>query len=150
MTSAGLACPPLLSNPLPLMQCKNSPLVFSFQTQVGVSTQGPCVELCPHRALEWVVGHCLKKQWMKEVGRGGDVEWERGVSLSLSLLWHGSGPGWGISVWGSTTASSLACFQILSLSVSSTPASLSYSPLPFPLRVRTQWCESSQAARGVI
>lgn len=39
---------------------------------------------------------------------------------------------WGISVWGSTTASSLACSQILSLSVSSAPTSLSLCfPSPF-------------------
>lgn len=60
MTSAGPACPSLLSNPLDAMQ--NAPLEFPFQAMVGVSTQGPCVELHPPRALELVVGHWLKKQ----------------------------------------------------------------------------------------
>lgn len=67
---------------------------------------------------------------------GGSVEEERGLYLSLvsdmalvlveELLCE-------------TTASSLACFQILSLSVSSTPGSLSLCLslplLPFPLPV---------------
>lgn len=139
-----------------LAATQDAPLVFSVQVWVTVSTQGLCVELRPPRALEQGVGHRLKKQWVKEE----EEMWnEKGEFLSLSPLWHSFGPCWGISVWGSTTAPSLACFQILSLSVSLTPAPLSHSlyvslplfPLsPFPLPVWTQWCESSQAALGVI
>lgn len=75
MTSVSLACSPLLSNPLPLLQWKRSPCIH-FPS----SNRCPCVELYPPRALEQVVGHQLKKQWVKEEA---EVKEKRGLYLSL-------------------------------------------------------------------
>lgn len=57
--------PSLPSSPVQsptLVAKQNAALVFFFQAQIGVPTQGHCVELRPPRALKRVVDHQLKKQ----------------------------------------------------------------------------------------
>lgn len=107
----------------------NTPLVSSFKAQVSVSTQGPCVAVCPPGAFGASCRSLVKETVSERGGAKQRCSMRKGT-FYLSPLWHGFGQCWGISVRGSATASSLACFQILSLSVSSTLASLSFCSPP--------------------
>lgn len=70
-----------VSHLLALVPMWSAPLLFSFQPQIGVPTQGLCAKLCPLRPLEWQIGHQLRKQWQKN--ESGDI-----VSpASLTWLW---------------------------------------------------------------